>query len=166
MAFLETQVKRSGFLVNAPRFTIRRLIWILAFDTEKSATTPLPPIHAWCRKSRDHLKWPNQVIKPDKTSCVCTDCSDVTYFHFAVQIFLNSFGLHLVPVQIVGQFGTGQFGTKIIKRTIWHQNNKGGQFGTKIIKTDNLAPGQFGTRTIWHRTIWHQDNLAPNIWYD
>ena len=38
-----------------------------------------------------------------------------------------------------------------------------GQFGTKIIKTDNLAPGQFSTRTIWHRTIWHQDNLAPNI---
>ena len=71
---------------------------------------------------------------------------------------------------IVGQFGTGQFctgqfGTKIIKRTIWHQHNKSGQFGTKIIKVDNLAPGQFGTRTIWHRTIWHQDNLAPNIWY-
>ena len=64
---------------------------------------------------------------------------------------------------IVGQFGTGQFGTKIIKRTIWHQDNKSGQFGTKIIKVDNLAPGQFGTRTIWHRTIWHQDNLAPNI---
>ena len=62
-----------------------------------------------------------------------------------------------------GQFGTGQFGTKIIKRTIWHQDNKSGQFGTKIIKVDNLAPGQFGTRTIWHRTIWHQDNLAPNI---
>ena len=64
------------------------------------------------------------------------------------------------------QFGTGQFGIKIIKRTIWHQDNKSGQFGTKIIKVDNLAPGQFGTRTIWHRTIWHQDNLAPNIWYD
>ena len=35
--------------------------------------------------------------------------------------------------------------------TIWHQ----GQFGT----LDNLAPGQFGTRTIWHpnekRTIWN-----------
>ena len=61
-----------------------------------------------------------------------------------------------------GQFGTRQFGTKIIKRTIWHQDNKSGQFGTKIIKVDNLAPGQFGTRTIWHRTIWHQDNLAPN----
>ena len=57
-----------------------------------------------------------------------------------------------------GQFGTGQFGTKIIKRTIWHQDNKSGQFGTKIIKVDNLAPGQFGTRTIWH-----PDNLAPNI---
>ena len=67
---------------------------------------------------------------------------------------------------IVGQFSTRQFGTKIIKRTIWHQDNKSGQFGTKIIKVDNLAPGQFGTRTIWHRTIWHQDNLAPNIWYD
>ena len=64
---------------------------------------------------------------------------------------------------IVGQFGTGQFGTKIIKQTIWHQDIKGRQFGTKIIKVDNLAPGQFGTRTIWHRTIWHQDNLAPNI---
>merc|ERR1712209_332367 len=78
-----------------------------------------------------------------------------------------------VQTTIVGQFGTkqfgtGQFGTKIIKGTIWHQDNKRGQFGTKIIKVDNLAPGQFGTRTIWHRTIWHrtiwhQDNLAPNI---
>ena len=55
------------------------------------------------------------------------------------------------------QFGTGQFGTKIIKGTIWHQDNKSGQFGTKIIKVDNLAPGQFGTRTIWH-----QDNLVPD----
>ena len=27
-----------------------------------------------------------------------------------------------------------------------------GQFGTESKKTDNLAPGQFGTRTIWHRT--------------
>ena len=36
----------------------------------------------------------------------------------------------------------GQFGTKIIKQTIWHQDNKSGQFGT--------------------RTIWHQDNLAPD----
>ena len=63
-------------------------------------------------------------------------------------------------------FGTRQFGTKIIEQTIWHEDNKSGQFGTKIIKVDNLAPGQFGTRTIWHRTIWHQDNLAPNIWYD
>ena len=62
-----------------------------------------------------------------------------------------------------GQFGTGQFGTNIKKRTIWHQVNKSEQFGTKIIKMDNLAPGQFGTRTIWHWTIWHQDNLAPNI---
>ena len=62
-----------------------------------------------------------------------------------------------------GQFSTGQFGTKIIKQTIWHQDNKSGQFGTKIIKVDNLAPGQFGTRTIWHRRIWHQDNMAPNI---
>ena len=64
-----------------------------------------------------------------------------------------------------GQFGTGQFGTKIIKRTIWHQDNKSAQFGTKIIKVENLAPWQFGTLTIWHRTIWHQelktDNLAP-----
>ena len=46
---------------------------------------------------------------------------------------------------IVGQFGTrqfstGQFGSKIIKRTTWHQDNKNRQFGTK----------QFGTRTIWH----------------
>ena len=56
---------------------------------------------------------------------------------------------------IVGQFGTGQFGTKIIKQTIWYQDNKRGQFGTKIIKADNLAPGQFGTRTIWHWTICH-----------
>merc|ERR1712240_934523 len=63
-------------------------------------------------------------------------------------------------ILIVGQFGTGQFGTKIIKGTIWHQDNKSGQFGTKIIKVDNLALGQFGTRTIWHRTIWHQDKKS------
>ena len=55
-------------------------------------------------------------------------------------------------VRIVGQFGTGQFGTKIIKRTIWHQDNKSGQFGTRTIwhqdnlAPDNLAPGQFGTK--------------------
>ena len=47
--------------------------------------------------------------------------------------------------RIVGQFGTrqfstGQFGSKIIKRTTWHQDNKNRQFGTKMIKTDNLAP--------------------------
>ena len=64
---------------------------------------------------------------------------------------------------IVGQFGTGQFGTKIIRRTIWHQDNESGQFGTKMIKEDNLAldnlaprqfgTGQFGTQTIWHKTI-------------
>ena len=35
------------------------------------------------------------------------------------------------PGMVVGQFGTGRF-------------------GTKIIKTDNFA-----------QTIWHQDNLAP-----
>ena len=52
-------------------------------------------------------------------------------------------GQFRVKVVIVGQFGTGQFGTKIIKGTIWHQDNKSGQFGT--------------------RTIWHQDNLAPDI---
>ena len=65
-----------------------------------------------------------------------------------------------------GQFGTGQFGTEIIKGTIWHQDNKSGQFGIKIIKVDNLAPGQFGTRTIWHRTIWNQDkNSEKNAFF-
>ena len=64
---------------------------------------------------------------------------------------------------VVGQFGTGQFGTRII----WHQDNLApdnlapGQFGTNIIKTDNLAPdnlapGQFGTNII-KRTVWHQE---------
>ena len=50
-----------------------------------------------------------------------------------------------------GQFGTkkanGQFGTKIRKRTIWHQ-----QCWSNIVKTDNLTPGQFGTNII-KRTI-------------
>ena len=51
-----------------------------------------------------------------------------------------------------GQFGTGQFGTKIIKRTIWQQDNKSGQLGTRTIlhqenlALDNLALGQFGTK--------------------
>ena len=44
---------------------------------------------------------------------------------------------------------------------MWHQDNKSGQFGTKIIKVDNLAPGQFGTRTIWHQDNLAPDNLAP-----
>ena len=59
----------------------------------------------------------------------------------------------------------GQFGTTIIKRTIWHQDNKSGQFGTKIIKVDNLAPGQFGTGQFGTRTIWHQtfDMLKLNL---
>ena len=35
-----------------------------------------------------------------------------------------------------------------------------GQLGTKS-KKRTLAPGKFGTRTIWHRTIWHPDDLAP-----
>ena len=47
-------------------------------------------------------------------------------------------------------------------RTIWHQHNKIENFHQEL-KTDNLAPGRFSTRTIWHRKIWHQDNLAPNI---
>merc|ERR1712240_1521 len=64
-------------------------------------------------------------------------------------------------ILIVGQFGTGQFGTKIIKGTIWHQDNKSEQFGTKIIKVDNLALGQFSTRTIWHQDNLAPDNLAP-----
>ena len=75
----------------------------------------------------------------------------------------NSYALSLCNTEpqqtlgIVGQFGTGQFGTrqfytKIIKRTIWHQDNKSGQFGTRTIwhqdnlAPDNLAPGQFGTK--------------------
>ena len=48
--------------------------------------------------------------------------------------------------RVVGQFGTGQFGTK----------NANGQFGTNIVKTNNLAPGQFGTN-ITKRTIWHRN---------
>ena len=48
--------------------------------------------------------------------------------------------------EVVGQFGTGQIGT----RTIWHQHNKNGKFGT----------GQFGSRTIWHQHN-KTDNLTP-----
>ena len=67
--------------------------------------------------------------------------------------------------QEVGQFGTGQFGTKIINRTIWHKGNKNGQFGTKIIKVENLAPGQFGTRTIWDQTFdMIKLNLVEDFW--
>ena len=65
-------------------------------------------------------------------------------------ILWNKLYLYIIGTEgimrIVGQFSTRQFGTKIIKRTIWHQDNKRGQFGTKIIKADNLAPGQFGTK--------------------
>ena len=46
-------------------------------------------------------------------------------------------------LSVVGQFGTGQFGT----RTIRHQDN---------LALDNLAPGQFGTNII------KKDNLAPD----
>ena len=35
-------------------------------------------------------------------------------------------------------------------RTIWHR----GQFGTAHVD------GQFGTRTIWHRTIWHRGQFG------
>ena len=48
---------------------------------------------------------------------------------------------------VVGQFGTGQFGTgQFGTRTIWHQDNLApdnlapGQFGTNIVKW-----------TIWHQ---------------
>ena len=36
----------------------------------------------------------------------------------------------------------GHFGTKIMKRTIWHQHSENGQFGTNIIK-----------QAIWHRNF-------------
>ena len=62
----------------------------------------------------------------------------ITKVKIAIKGFVGQLG--------TGQFSIGQFGTKIIKRTIWHQDNKSRQFGTKIIKVDNLAPGQFGTK--------------------
>ena len=42
--------------------------------------------------------------------------------------------------QIIEKFGTAQFGTKIKKRTIRHQ--------------DNLEP-KVKKQTVWHQTIWH-----------
>ena len=72
-----------------------------------------------------------------------------------LQSFLAANLTHIILIVgqfSTGQFGTGQFGTNIIKRTIWHQDNKNGQFGTRTIwhqdnlALDNLAPGQFGTK--------------------
>merc|ERR1711884_938505 len=48
-----------------------------------------------------------------------------------------------------------KFGTKIIKGTIWHQQNKSGQFGTKIIKVDNLDCKTFITQTFTTPDVHH-----------
>ena len=63
-----------------------------------------------------------------------------------------------------------RLGDNLAPRTIWHLGQFGtednlapGQFGTKSVKEDNLAP-----RTIWHRnekgTIWHRHEKGT-IWH-
>ena len=69
--------------------------------------------------------------------------------------------------RVVGQFGTGQFGTKIVKtdnlaprRQTGTKIKKNKQFGNNIVKY-----GQFGSniskRSIWHRNFW--DNFHRQI---
>ena len=47
---------------------------------------------------------------------------------------------------VVGQFGTGQFYTG----TIWHQHNKNGQFGTDNLAPGQFGTNII-KRTIWHQ---------------
>ena len=63
--------------------------------------------------------------------------------------------------QIVGQFGTGQFGTKITKT----DNLAPAQFGTRSPGPGQFGTGQFGTRTIWQQTFdVIKLNLIEHFW--
>ena len=72
--------------------------------------------------------------------------------------FEDRWGHQWAASLLLGAADTSLIKRILVCRCIWHW--------------DNLAPGQFSTRTIWHwdnlapgqistRTIWHQDNLAP-----
>ena len=78
------------------------------------------------------LKWSNCV---NKVKLQCTAMLD----NIPAADFLLAHNWTIFLCLIVGQFGTVQFGTKIIKRTFWHQDNKSGQFGTR---TKKIFPNQ------------------------
>ena len=60
-----------------------------------------------------------------------------------VQFGTEQFGTKIVKTDnLAARRQKGHFGTKIRKRTIWHQHSENGQFGTNIIK-----------RAIWHRNF-------------
>ena len=73
---------RSYAVDKAPRFSIRRVIWILLSDTETSAATPPGVIQKKQSPFKLTQNCPNHDVKPDQPSCVCPDWMCVTFFHF------------------------------------------------------------------------------------
>ena len=89
-------------------------------------------------------KWPHELSRWPVANK--TGCFDIEVICFIVELWKCPF---LLLIMLLWFFNSIE--------KIWHQDN---------LAPDNLASGQFGTRTIRHWTIWHPDNLAPNIWYD